>query len=738
MPSEPFWLEAHPFYIVPVCHYRLEFALEVRRAFQSLRPQLVALELPSFLGPSVQRAVARLPCLTLITYDFKIEGADITAMYRIETTDPFVEAVCCANEAGIPWQAVDLNTPYLGEHRDPMADSTSLTAIGARAYWEQWLQNPPPTEDPMDLNREAHMAHSLLNLARLNPDQQILVVAGMVHANRLQEFLQKRDAPLKVPPQTEIRNLKLWQPAPDVTQALHEEMPWIQTLYELDRSGPGFESAWKSPPQPEEQETLDPRQRLQNMDPGALVASLESLLGRRKHRPPPLSPHEQRALSRYLQGLSEEPSALMQLLSQFSQAAPPQEVHLPQVNTPPPQKAFTFKQVEDRRGNLLQIYQSVLEDSPQLDRQRLIQSLINQAGVFYQENTGDHLAPWQHQVLYQYLRNYSRLRGRLLPQLYEVAMGARGVADDNLAYEVWDLGGFYPWTAGQGLEGEGDGDSGCEPLPVLTMQELENNLHLRKWFFRRKFPRLRKRAKEQNAGEWAEEFENGGGICSYPPEDVVIEDYARYLQKKAIQEMSSEKTRVEPFTTSLLDGIDMRETLRNWHERKLYVREVRRVQGGVGAVVMIFDEDKNNHRYPWCMTWHGEHSQESDMAFYATPANMKLVGPGISRCEYGGILMTYPNRQLGNVWGDPYYMSQCRAKSEFLLMGALEYGQERHVVYVGSEPPRSHFQSVAGRLGKRIVYLPIGSLSPQSIKRIRIFHVLSDHAKRRVAKDFIW
>ena len=41
-------------------------------------------------------------------------------------------------------------------------------------------------------------------------------------------------------------------------------------------------------------------------------------------------------------------------------------------------------------------------------------------------------------------------------------------------------------------------------------------------------------------------------------------------------------------------------------------------------------------------------------------------------------------------------------------------------------------------LGKRIVYLPIGSLSPQSIQKIRIFHVLSDHQKRKIAKDYIW
>ena len=727
MPPEPFWLEVKPFYIVPVCHYRMEFGLEVRRAFEALQPDQVALELPHFLMEGYQRAVRRLPCLTLLSYDVD----SLTMMLQVEPTDAFAEATRSAQQAGVPVHGVDLPMLYTGEHDDPVPDSASLTAIGARAFWEQWQKYAVPASDAQDRDREAYMANKLLSLARLCPDQKILVVVGLVHAARLLRYLEAGDAPLKPPAPFEPGPVSLFQPAAEVTQAVHEEIPWIMTLYELDRAGPGFEDAWKSPPESEPEPDDDPRERLNSMEPGQLVASLETMLGMRRRKPPPLSPQQKRALSRYLQGLSEEPSALMQLLGQFSHGSSPAQLDLPEVAAPPPAVAFTFRQVEDRRGELLDLYRKALDESQGLDRQRLIQSLIHYSGVFYHENTGDTVKPWQLEVLYQYLRNYARLLNRLLPRLYEVAMGARGVADDNLAYEVWDLGGFYPWATEEG----GGGDCPCEPLPVFRMSDLDS-ARLRFWRFRRKLPRLRKRAKEGTPGEWADEFQ-GGGICSYPPEDIVIEDYARYLQKKAIQQMNAEKTRVEPFTTSLLDGIDMRETLRNWHERKLFVREIKRVQGGVGAVVLIFDEDSKNQRYPWCMTWHGEHAQESDMAFYATPTNMKLVGPGISRCEYGGILMTYPNRRLGNVWADVFYRD-CRTKAEILLMGALEYGLEKHVVYVASEPPRSHFRSVAGRLGKRIVYLPIGSLSPQSIKRIRVFHVLSDHGKRQIAKDFIW
>jgi len=65
----------------------------------------------------------------------------------------------------------------------------------------------------------------------------------------------------------------------------------------------------------------------------------------------------------------------------------------------------------------------------------------------------------------------------------------------------------------------------------------------------------------------------------------VIEDLRALPQKKAKSLLSEERVRVEPFTTSILDGIDMRETIRNWYKRKIYVRQADRLAGEVGAVV---------------------------------------------------------------------------------------------------------------------------------------------------------
>ena len=228
----------------------------------------------------------------------------------------------------------------------------------------------------------------------------------------------------------------------------------------------------------------------------------------------------------------------------------------------------------------------------------------------------------------------------------------------------------------------------------------------------------------------------GMGNPSDPPEDLVIEEYGRFLKAKSKAMLSEERSRVEPFTTSILDGIDMRETIRNWHQGKIFVRQQDRISGEVGAVVVIFDEDVAD-RYRYLTTWLGEHQNESDMAFYSTYPFENIVGPGIGRAEYGGFLMTLPARRMYDVWADDDYQF-AETKAERLLMAALDYSVEKLVVYVAAKPPRSVFRSIASHLGRKILYVPIGQLSPTKLKRLRVVHVLDSYERRKDAKDYIW
>jgi hypothetical protein len=124
------------------------------------------------------------------------------------------------------------------------------------------------------------------------------------------------------------------------------------------------------------------------------------------------------------------------------------------------------------------------------------------------------------------------------------------------------------------------------------------------------------------------------------------------------------------------------------------------------------------------------------MSFYSTPAGEVMDGPGISRCQYGGFMLTYPPLRVYDIWKDPFF-DTARNKPERLVMSAIDYSLEKHVVYVAATPPSAWCQSMAARLGKKIIYLPIGIFSPVTLKKIRQFHVLERNHVRKDARHYL-
>ena len=372
-------------------------------------------------------------------------------------------------------------------------------------------------------------------------------------------------------------------------------------------------------------------------------------------------------------------------------------------------------------------------DANMPDRQRIHLRLFEQAARHYRQETGERIHHWQKRAFFRFCRNYAALSGLLLPDLFQLLTTARNCVDDNFAHALWRLACCYPWQ------------KESAEIPVIQLRAEDLYDQTRQIRFRPRKPggkgmsglRFLKRKQEKQPGEWLEGFDDGS-VCSWPPEDLIIENYGNFLKQKGLHQLSEGVTRIEPFSTSLMDGIDLRETIRNLSHSngRIYVREQLRVKGGVGSVVVVFDEDRRN-QYPFAMTWLGEHEQESDMAFYATEPAENVCGPGICRCEYGGLMLSTPPRRLRDVWKDPSYR-ECGTKAEVLLLAALDYSPEQHVVYVAARPPRSIFKRIAAQLGRKIVFIPLGSLSPPALKRIRVMHLLYGHDKRGIARDYIW
>ncbi|OGP50290.1 MAG: hypothetical protein A2Y79_00940 [Deltaproteobacteria bacterium RBG_13_43_22] len=371
-----------------------------------------------------------------------------------------------------------------------------------------------------------------------------------------------------------------------------------------------------------------------------------------------------------------------------------------------------------------------------LDRTVIQKELLIQAGKEHLKNSREKVEAHQTAMLRKFARNLALLQGGLSPDFYQLLIAARGMVNDNFAYEVWELGSRYPFQETAPL------------LPEIEVTAEDLRLNQKQIRFYRRFRTFRRRLvpvpfkkrstpaeKEENKKHWT-----GRYICSFPPEDIRVEGLGDYVKKKVRGVLSQEQVRVIPFSASLLDGLDIRETLRQVTEQKFYVREEIQVRGRVGSVVFVFHEDEPTEgkpeQFPWKLTWLGEHNQESDMAFYATPAGEDVVGPGISRCEYGGFVLSYPPYRMVDIWKDRFF-NPARSKAERLLLAGIDYSEERLVAYIAVKPPRSYCHTFAHNQGRKIIYLPLGQFSPVLLTQIRFFHVLESPELRKGAHHYI-
>jgi hypothetical protein len=248
---------------------------------------------------------------------------------------------------------------------------------------------------------------------------------------------------------------------------------------------------------------------------------------------------------------------------------------------------------------------------------------------------------------------------------------------------------------------------------------------------------LNKRPEQAAQKQWQMRW-NPFRQCSWPPEDVAIERFRTHTFAKAMQVIGQDLARVEKFTTSVQDGIDIRETLRNWHTGELFVKVFPPNRGSIDAVVMLFESPADPRDYPYRVTWHHEHREESTLAFFATDFRKNVVGPGIAQSTYGGCMLIFPpiEPHIYDVWRDPAF-DGADTMEERLLMAACAYSRERHVALLSAGPPGAAWRRIAKKYGKRLVHLPLSHFSASTVQQLRVVHVLNGHEIRSYAADFI-
>jgi hypothetical protein len=335
-------------------------------------------------------------------------------------------------------------------------------------------------------------------------------------------------------------------------------------------------------------------------------------------------------------------------------------------------------------------------------------------------------------VYLQYARNLTLLERRLTPTLYTLIVAAQQIGGDQFAISLAQTASLFPFQE-------------LLPYPLIRLGIHRGRLpNGDVAFLKSRLPgqaiewrscKLKPQPPKPQQEEWQMQW-NPYHQCSWPPEDVSIERFRTHVKDAALGLLGTDLARSEKFTTSLKDGLDIRETLRNWHTGDLFVKVLPPTRGSLDCVVMLFDSPADPRDYPWRVTWHAEHHDESTLALFATNYLENLVGPGIGQATYGGAVFLFPPRPVPDIWTNPRF-DFTDTLEERLLAAACFHANERHVALLSYAPPGPAWRRLAKRYGKKLIHVPLGRFSQETIQQLRMFHVLNGQKVRSFAATFI-
>jgi hypothetical protein len=335
-------------------------------------------------------------------------------------------------------------------------------------------------------------------------------------------------------------------------------------------------------------------------------------------------------------------------------------------------------------------------------------------------------------VYFQYVRNLALVERRMTPDLYSLVVAGQQVFGDQFALHVAE-------TAREYL------DAGVTPFPRMQMAvdrarlpdgevvAMKNRLPGQSIVWRH--CELRPRPLRPEQFRWRMQW-NPYSQCSWPPEDVAIERFRTHVKDTALALLGNDLARTEKFSTSLKDGLDLRETLRNWHTRELYVKIFPPVRGNLDCVIMLFDSPADPRDYPWRITWHAESHDESTLSFFATDFLKETVGPGIALATYGGAMFLFPPRPIRDIWRDRRFDFTDTLEERLIAAGCF-YSREKHVALLSAAPPGPGIRRLARKYRRKLVHIPLSRFSQATIQQLRMFHVLNGRQVRSFAAHFI-
>lgn len=375
-------------------------------------------------------------------------------------------------------------------------------------------------------------------------------------------------------------------------------------------------------------------------------------------------------------------------------------------------------------------------DTPGFSYLEGLRDLYFEAHKAYRTKFDDSVSPATFRRLFQFLRNLSRIRGYLVPSMIDMLTAANAMVDGDYAFEVYRVMVSFAYLPSRWNRLE-------RTFKVIPDESLSQSI---RFTFRVRMPRpvLKKRTEDDDPfedpipdelypGHWQEIWEKHSpySTVSYPPEDVYIENYFNFLRRRAQEILAEEKAVVEKFSTSLEDGIAWHETLRNWHEKKIYVKRVPRTVPDIGALIVQFQEE-HDKEYEHHSTLYAEHEKESDISIVSTNPGDEIIGPGITRIKIAAIVSVFPPQHYAVQV--PYGTDDLKTK---LLYTAMNMATSDVIVLVAPRPPTAAHRYFVRSYGYKLLYIPMQQLTKASLHRLRTMHLLAHPDLREIARQYI-
>jgi len=708
--------------VIPSYHSNLDFVQEARKAFYKNPPDVIAVEFPKNLKINILKGVNRLPKVSIVIYYDKFLKKQL--FIPIDGSDSMIEVLRLSKEYGIPAKFIDLFVKNYEPEILSMPDSYTLTELSLSDVYNiinnqlgleerarrQYKKRREKRKQEKDLQREEEELLESESTFHTTTGKEAEMWASDAEetdnlrdhymAYRLKRLMEQYDQVLVVLGLKHWPHIKVILEEDDLSEEVFgfETGVNINCFNVLEKDLP--KTMVETPNLIYQWENFRERQQ-------KAINSLE-ISGEKEKESGESKEEEKR---------QETSSEILKSRNQYYSAG----------------KTNRHNDVQKIPNNINLV---------RFDQFEAIKQIYKQSVSQYEEEYKTKINLHKLKSIFQFLRNLPLIDGMIRPTLYDIVLAAKSIINDDFAWIVWEQCKSYP-------DAEEDWD-----IDSLNFTDKGIFLHGRYFKIRRHVPvkvrkiklPLKPKPKEKKKGEWKKVWNMGKwGICSYVPEDLFEENYFQHVRLRSRQILKDQMIRTHEFKSSLMDGIDFRETIKRWpySDHKIFVKEQRKIRGDIDAVVIVFDKDKTKkgkeEKYPNTMMWYAEHHNESDLAIYSTPPGEVLVGPGISRVELGGVVSFFPPRSVPDIWSENFVKDRPFIKHKYqrLLMAAIIYAQKKYITYVANHPPDPLFRSFAHKLGNEIIYIPLDRFNPQSRHALRNIHMLAGKHVRDYAHRYI-